>query len=67
MGTQILNGAKAKDLWKPLLDVDEEDIRHMKSKLSCKETISSLRATTPCAICLSKWIRDGGMEYAAVP
>ena len=40
----------------------------MKSRLlifTCTETISTLRATTPCAICLSKWIRDGAIEHDA--
>eukprot|EP00435_Cladocopium_sp_Y103_P053431 s1435_g17.t1 len=60
--------AKAKDLWKPLPGVDEEDIKHMKSRLllfTCTETISQLRATTPCAVCLSKWVRDGALEHDA--
>ena len=63
----VLTG-KAKDLWKPLPGVDEEDIKHMKSRLlifTCTETISALRAASPCAICLSKWIRDGAMEHDA--
>ena len=58
--------AKAKDLWKPLPGVDEEDIKHMKSRLllfTCTETISALRATTPCAVCLGRWVRDGASEH----
>eukprot|EP00438_Fugacium_kawagutii_P003219 Skav200447 [mRNA] locus=scaffold1922:147746:149470:+ [translate_table: standard] len=60
--------AKAKDLWAPLPGVDEEDIKHMKSRLMifpCTETIPALRPTTPCKVCFSKWVRDGALEYDA--
>lgn len=58
--------AKAKDLWKPLPGVDDEDIKHMKSRLllfTCTETIPALKATAPCAVCLSKWVRAGALEH----
>lgn len=60
--------AKAKDLWKPLPGVDEEDIRHMKSRVlmfTATETITCLKDTIPCATCLSRWVRDGAAEHDA--
>ncbi|CAJ1423962.1 unnamed protein product [Effrenium voratum] len=60
--------AKAQDLWKPLPGVDEEDIRHMKSRVlifNCTETIAQLKETVPCEVCLSRWVRSGATEHDA--
>ena len=58
--------AKADALWTPMPGVDEEDIRHMKSRLTlfqCGSTVKHLRHTTPCATCMSKWIFQGALDF----
>ena len=51
--------AKAKGLWTAYGEVDEEDIRHMKSRVlvfDCTATLSKLKDTIPCATCMCSWI-----------
>ena len=60
--------AKAESLWTPMPGVDEEDIRHMKSRLllfHCVAQIKNLKDTAPCARCMCGWIQDGAAEFDA--
>ena len=58
--------AKAASLWQPMPGVDDEDIRHMKSRLllfHCNATIKSLKDTMPCPTCMCKWIVDAATKH----
>ena len=66
---QYLRGAvmtaKEKDLWKPVGDVDEEDIEHIKTRFDIRPVRAKLKDlcdTTSCPHCMCKWI----VECAAV-
>lgn len=60
--------AKSEGLWAPAGCVDDEDIRHMKSRVllfHCMATVQSMKDTMPCARCMCSWIVDGAREFDA--
>ena len=60
--------AKALDLWKPRGEIDEEDIRHMKSRVEvfeCRAPIKNLKEMDPCARCMCHWINTFCAEQDA--
>ena len=62
--------AKAKDLWEPWGQVEEEDVQHMKSRVDifhCKAKVGKLKAVEPCACCMSKWIVAACAAHDARP
>ena len=62
--------AKDESLWDCLPGVCEEDVRHMKSRLHlfrCTATVKYLKDTSPCAVCLCRWIHDACREHDSLP
>ena len=62
--------AKAKDLWEPWGEVDDEDVRHMKSRVhmfNCCAKLPELRDTSPCTQCMCSWIVSGSNQHDAAP
>ena len=60
--------AKSEGLWAPAGCVDDEDIRHMKSRVllfHCMATVQSMKDTMPCARCMCSWIVDGARDFDA--
>ena len=62
--------AKAKDLWEPWGQVEEEDVQHMKSRVDifhCKAKVGKLKAVEPCACCMCNWIVASCSAHDARP
>ena len=62
--------AKERDLWKTCGEVDEEDVRHMQSRLlvfRCKAAVAKLKDITPCAQCMCSWLCNACGRYDVRP
>ena len=58
--------AKEQNLWKPMGDIDAEDIQHMQSRLEifpCRARLGNLKETAQCPNCMSKWIYEATVAY----
>ena len=56
--------AKEEGLWTPSRDVSAEDVRHLQSRFQVFRVsvqVPCLRATSPCAIHMARWICDAAM------
>ena len=62
--------AKEKDLWKPMGDIDAEDVEHMQSRLDIhpvRAKLGNLRDTTSCPHCMCKWVCEAAAAHDSRP
>ena len=60
--------AKADGLWTPEGNVTAEDVKHIQSRVDqhlVTATVKTLKATAPCSIHMSQWIRDRAAAHDA--
>ena len=60
--------AKESGLWAPWGVVNEEDIMHLQSRVDVHRVVAKvpgMKDTTPCAVHMCRWVRDGAMAQDA--